>query len=72
MAETSLHITTSIQNDVRRRNGEYMYILEAAYNGSIRTKEGSGYETQTTRNRLALLALDNGLSNLKDGIALKV
>ena len=72
MTETSLHIITSVQNDVHRRNGEYMYILEAAYNGTIHTKEGSGFEVQTTRNRLALLALDDALASLKDGVALKI
>lgn len=68
-----MHIATSIpKNDNRRQDGEYIYVLEAVINGTPHTKEGTGYERCTTRNRLVLLALDDALGCLKDGADLAV
>lgn len=68
---TTIHITTSIPaHDNRRQDGEYMWVVEAIVKRECTespayTKEGTGYERATTKNRLALLALDDALYALK-------
>lgn len=68
---TNIHIETSIPiYDNRRQDGEYMWVVEAIVKRQYTespayTKEGMGYERATTKNRLALLALDDALYTLK-------
>lgn len=68
---TTIHISTSIPaHDNRRQDGEYIWVVEALLKreyteSTAHTKEGTGFERATTKNRLALLALDEAMQSLK-------
>ena len=73
MTETTIHITTSLPTGRNsRQDGTYMWVIEAMRDGTIYTKEGTGYKYATTRNRITLSALDDALGRLKDGVEVKV
>ena len=64
----NIHIATSIpKSSNRRQAGEYIYVLEAETEKGIYTKDSAGFEPDTTKNRLTLIALNEALGRLKAG-----